>query len=71
MDKELSALHKTNTWDLVPLPLRKSVLVIVGCIRIRLILMGLLSDIKLGWLQKNILNNMVWIMRRHLFLLKK
>ena len=28
MDKELSALHKTSTWDLVPLPLGKSV---VGC----------------------------------------
>jgi hypothetical protein len=28
MDEELSALHKTDTWDLVPLPLGKSV---VGC----------------------------------------
>lgn len=28
MDEELSALHKTNTWDLVPLPPSKSV---VGC----------------------------------------
>jgi len=28
MDEELSALHKTNTWDLVPLPSGKSV---VGC----------------------------------------
>jgi hypothetical protein len=59
MDEELSALHKTNTWDLVPLPPGKNVLVIVRCIRTRLILMGLLSDIKLGWLQKNILNSMV------------
>ena len=25
MDEELSALHKTGTWDLVPLPLGKSV----------------------------------------------
>ena len=25
MDKELSTLHKTGTWDLVPLPLNKSV----------------------------------------------
>jgi hypothetical protein len=25
MDEELSALHKTNTWDLVPLPPGKSV----------------------------------------------
>jgi len=28
MDKELFILHKTNTWDLVPLPPSKSV---VGC----------------------------------------
>jgi len=28
MNEELSALHKINTWDLVPLPLGKSV---VGC----------------------------------------
>jgi hypothetical protein len=28
MNDELSALHKTNTWDLVPLPPGKSV---VGC----------------------------------------
>ena len=28
MDEELSALHKTSTWELVPLPLGKSV---VGC----------------------------------------
>jgi hypothetical protein len=27
-------------------------LVVVGCIRSRLILMGLLSDTKLSWLQK-------------------
>jgi len=28
MDEELSVLHKIDTWDLVPLPLSKS---IVGC----------------------------------------
>jgi hypothetical protein len=28
MDEELSTLHKTYTWDLLPLPLGKSV---VGC----------------------------------------
>jgi hypothetical protein len=28
MDEELSASHKTDTWDLVPLPHGKSV---VGC----------------------------------------
>jgi len=46
-------------------------LVIIGCIRSRLIVMGLLSDIKLGWLQKDTLNSMIWIMIRHLLQLKK
>ena len=45
-------------------------LVVVRCIRSRLILMGLLSDTKLGWLQKDTLNSMVWTMRRHLPRLK-
>ena len=30
MDEKLFALHKTSTWELVPLPLGKSV---IGCIR--------------------------------------
>ena len=68
MDEELFALHKTCTWDLVPLPHGKSV---VGCIRLRLILMDLLSDSKLGWLQKDIHNGTIWIMRRLLLLLPK
>ena len=56
MDEKLSALHKTNTWDLVPLPLGNSV---VGCMGSRLIMISLLSDTKLGWLQKGTVNNMV------------
>ena len=48
MDEELSALHKISTWDLVPLPLGKSVVGCHWCIRLRLILMDLLSDSKLG-----------------------
>jgi len=71
MNEELSALHKTDTWDLVPLPPSKSV---VGCrwvYKIKLILMGLLGNTKLGWLQNDTLNSMVWTMRRHLPLLQK
>jgi len=52
MDEKLSALHKTYTWDLVPLPPCKSV---VGChwvYKIKIILMGLLRDIKLGWCKR-------------------
>jgi hypothetical protein len=62
MNGKLSALHKTDSWDLVPLPPGKTV---VGChwvYKIK-ILIGLLSNTNLGWLQKNTLNNMVWIMR--------
>jgi hypothetical protein len=71
MNEELSALHKIDTWDLVPLPPSKSV---VGCrwvYKIKLILMGLLGNTKLGWLQNDTLNSMVWTMRRHLPLLQK
>jgi hypothetical protein len=46
-------------------------LVVLGCIRSRLIMMDLLSDTKLGWLQKDTLNSMIWIMMRHLPLLQK
>jgi hypothetical protein len=70
MDEELSALHKTDTWDLVYLPVRV-LLVVVGCIRSRLILMGLLSNTKLGWLQKDTLNSIIWTMRRHFSWLQK
>jgi hypothetical protein len=71
MNEELSALHKIDTWNLVPLPPSKSV---VGCrwvYKIKLILMGLLGNTKLGWLQNDTLNSMVWTMRRHLPLLQK
>ena len=52
MDEELSALYKNNTWDLIPLSPSKSVVGCRWCTRSRLILMGLLIDTKLGWLQK-------------------
>ena len=69
MDKELSALHKIVTWDLVLDLLVRVLLVIVGCIKLRLIVMDLFSNSKLGWLQKDIY--MVWIMSRLLLLLRK
>ena len=50
MDEELFALHKTGTWDLVPLLLGKSVVSGRWGIILRLILMDLLSNSKLGWL---------------------
>jgi len=37
----------------------RMLLVVVRCIRSRLIQIGLLSDTKLGWLQKDTLNSMV------------
>ena len=69
MNKELSALHKIVTWDLVLDLLVRVLLVIVGCIKLRLIVMDLFSNSKLGWLQKDIY--MVWIMSRLLLLLRK
>ena len=36
-------------------------LVVIRCIRLRIVLMDLLSDSKLGWLQKDIHNNTIWI----------
>ena len=50
MDEELKALHEID-----PLLLGKSV---VGCHWVY-ILMNLLSDLKLGWLQKDIHNNTI------------
>ena len=69
MNKELSALHKIVTWDLVLDLLVRVLLVIVGCIKLRLIVMDLFSNSKLSWLQKDIY--MVWIMSRLLLLLRK
>jgi len=69
MDKKLYALYKIDTWIWFLYLLVRVLLIIVGCTRSRLILMGLLSDTKLGWLQKDTLNSMVWIMRRHFPLL--
>ena len=67
MDKELSALHKIVTWDLVLDLLVRVLLVIVGCIKLILIVMDLFINSKLGWLQKDI--HTVWIMSRLLLLL--
>jgi len=61
--------HIIGIWFLYLLV--RILLVVLECIRSRLILMGLLNDTKLGWLQKDTLNNMVWIIRRHLPLLQK
>jgi hypothetical protein len=64
-------INLINIWDLVPLPPSKSV---VGCrwmYKIKTNSDGLLSDTKLSWLQNDTLNSMVWIMRRHLFILQK
>jgi hypothetical protein len=48
IDEELSALHKTNTRIWFLYLLARVLFVVVGCIRLKLILIGLLSDTKLG-----------------------
>jgi len=71
MDEKLSALHKIYTWDLVPLPLCKSV---VGChwvYKIKTNFDGSIERYKVRLVQKDTLNSMVWTMRRHMPLLQK
>ena len=65
----LLCIRQVRIWVLYLLV--RVLLVVVGCIRLRLILMDLLSDSKLGWLQKDIHNSTIWIMRRLLLLLRK
>ena len=71
MAEELTALHQTHTWDLVPLPQGNILLVLVGYIRSKLNLMDLSNDTKLVLLLKVILRSMTWIMKKHLLLLQK
>ena len=69
MDEELKALHKTDTLNLVHLPPCKSV---VGCRWVyKIKTYDLLSKSKLIWLQKDIHNITVWIMRTLFLLLQK
>ena len=71
MDAELKALHKTNTWDLVPLPSCKSV---VGCLwvyKIKIYYNGSIKRFKARLVTKDIHNCTIWIMRRLLHLLQK
>ncbi|XP_039682987.1 replication protein A 70 kDa DNA-binding subunit-like [Medicago truncatula] len=56
MNEELSALHKTDTWELVHLPSEKC---LVGYTKSKLSLMGRLSATKHALLLKDFLNNMV------------
>jgi transposase InsO family protein len=66
MREELSALHKTDTWELVPLPLGKLLLDLVGCTKSKLSLMGQLSATKHVLLLRDFLKNMVSIMKKPL-----
>lgn len=68
MTEELFALHKTNTWELVPLPFGKRVIGLVGHTRSKLSFMGQFNATKHVLFVRDSLNNMVWIMKK-LFLL--
>jgi hypothetical protein len=69
MDEELSVFHKTDTWDLVPLPFGKSVVDCRWVYNIKTNSNGSIERYKARLLQKDTLYSMVWIMRRHLPLL--
>jgi hypothetical protein len=71
MDEELSALYKTDTWGLVSLPPGKSVVSCRWVYKIKTNSNGSIKRHEAGWLRKDTLNNMVWIMRRHLPQLQK
>ena len=62
MDDELTALHQTHTWDLVPLPAGKRA---IGSRSLNSNLMDPLKDIRLDFLLKVILKGMTWIMNKH------
>lgn len=52
MADELTALHQTHTLDMVPLPSKKMLLVLVGSIRLKLNMMDPWNNTRLALLQK-------------------
>ncbi|XP_052731716.1 uncharacterized protein LOC128196094 [Vigna angularis] len=61
MIAEMQALDHSNTWELVPLPQAKRLLIVDGCMQLKLALMVKLIGSKLGLLQKVTLRFMVLI----------
>ncbi|KAL6202190.1 hypothetical protein ACLB2K_025900 [Fragaria x ananassa] len=61
MEVEMDALKKNGTWDLVPLPHGKK---IVGCRWVYTVKRNADGSVMQGWLQKDTLKNIGWIMMR-------
>ena len=68
MIEELYTLHKTDTKDLVPLPLDKSIISSRCVYKIKIKSHGSIEQYK-SQLVVKVLNSMLWIMRRLLLLL--
>ena len=71
MDAEIAALEANNTWTITPLPHDKHP---IGCkwvYRIKYKADGAMKDIKLGWLQRDLLKRRAWITLKHSVLLPK
>lgn len=68
MHEEFDALRAHGTWTLEPLPSYRSVIGSKWVYKLKKILMGVYQGSKLGWLLKDILKNMAWIIQRPLVL---
>ena len=55
MVDEISALHKSGTWELVSLPIGNLLLVVVGFMQLKLVETVRLIDLRLALLTKGIL----------------
>ena len=55
MVDEMSALHKSGTWELVSLPIGNLLLVVVGFMQLKLVETVRLIDLRLALLSKGIL----------------
>ena len=71
MDDVLHALHKINTWDLVPPPFSKSFVSCCLAYKIKINYDGSIERYKARLAVKGYSQEFVWIMRRHLLLLQK
>lgn len=69
MKEELDALNKNNTWDLVDLRPRKSIVKCKWVYKTKTCSDGTVDRYKARIVAKVLLRSMVWIMRRPLLLL--
>lgn len=66
MYEEFDALKAQDTWTLEPLPSNRYVIGSKWVYKLKKIMIGVYQGSKLGWLLKDILKNMAWIIQRPL-----